>query len=73
MKNALPSDSTDNEEKKVLINLIILASCCFQSVGQSLGVSIAINEKSTFSFQILNDDEKNLLMDFWVKTEINFR
>ena len=40
MKNTFDFDSTDDEEKKLLIDLIIFSSSCFQNV-QSLGVGIA--------------------------------
>lgn len=41
MKNALAFDSKDDEEKKLLIDLILFSLSCFQTVAQGLGVSIA--------------------------------
>ena len=40
MKNSFDFDSTDDEEKKLLVDLILYSSSCFENV-QSLGVSIA--------------------------------
>ena len=47
MKNALPFDSTDDEEKKSVIDLVLCSSSCFQSVAQSLGVNIATKERNS--------------------------
>ena len=76
MKNTFDFHSTDDEEKKLLVDLILYSSSCFQNVVQSLGVSIARPRnkwKKIFSFKSIDNNEKNLLMDPWVKTEINFR
>lgn len=58
-KNALPFDSTDDEEKKLLIDLILFSSSCFQSVEQNLRVNIATNErKSLFLSKALTMTKK---------------
>ena len=68
MKNALAFDSKDDEEKKLLIDLILFSLSCFQTVAQGLGVSIPRHRSKwkeiSFSFKSIDDNENNLLMDF---------